>query len=146
MKHQILPLLLCSALCAQGSFSSDENLELFLDEMEIFHQEYVSEQGDLNSQVNLGDQPPIFNPPANPFSPPGNPPAPAALTNYLPIVLVNNSGQADSDIYITLIGSKLSGTTPQPEKMYMTFNPSSTPQGKGSYTVSSSGQATNTIA
>src|SRR5262249_24817886 len=89
------------------------------------------EQAAIDSTVNLGPGGASgFVPPPNPFFPPPDPPAPTPLAGYLPIVIVNSSGFPDTDVYISVIGTQLIGTTATSQKMYMTFNAS----GVGSYT------------
>ncbi|MEN9343722.1 MAG: hypothetical protein RLZZ453_509 [Chlamydiota bacterium] len=122
-------LFTCQSLVAGGIFSSENSLRNFQTSSNTFYQEYLAEQSDIDSRVDLGNTASApFTPPLNPHTPPTNPPAPTPQAGYLPIVIVNDSGFADSDVYISVIGTQLTGTTTG-GKLYMTFNGS----GIGSY-------------
>jgi hypothetical protein len=127
------------SLFAAGIFDSKSNLSEYVSESEAFYEEYVAEQILIDEAVGLGGSGSSFTPPALP-TPPADPPAPNPMVGYLPIVIVNDSGFADSDVYLTIIGAQVIGTTAQTTKMYMTF----TAGGVGSYNlVSGSGSVPN---
>ncbi len=130
MRRYIWLIFFCQGLFAGGIFDSQSALGDYVTATEAFNEEYVAEQVLINTAVGLGAPVSPFNPPALP-KPPADPPAPTPMAGYLPIVLVNSSGFADTEVYITIIGAKVIGTTAQTQKMYMTFNSS----GVGSYTL-----------
>ncbi len=130
IKQCLWLVLFCKGLVAGGIFDSQSALEGYAVEATGFYEEYVAEQALINAEVGLGATASPFQPPALP-SPPADPPAPAPMAGYVPIVIVNSSGFPDTDVYITIIGAQVIGTTAQTQKMYMTFNSS----GVGSYTL-----------
>ncbi|MEI8301185.1 MAG: beta-1,3-glucanase family protein, partial [Chlamydiota bacterium] len=54
-----------------------------------------------------------FPVPSDPFSPPSNPPAPPFKNGLLPMVLVNNSGYPDSQVYVVLTANGIKGKNSQ---------------------------------
>jgi hypothetical protein len=143
MKYLLFPLMVCATLSAEGIFDSDESFNAYLNDSNLFYREYVAEQKDINNDVELsgggnGGSVTPFNPPVNPFAPPANPTTPPAQAGYFPVVIVNNSGFDDNRVFISVIGTQLTGTT-LGSKMYVTFNAS----GDGTYQiVSGSGSVT----
>lgn len=129
MKRNLWLLVLCRGLFAQGIFCSHETFDNYLNESNLFYQEYMAEQIAIDNLVGLGGNSESFTPPHNPYSPPSDPPAPPALSGYLPMVIVNNSGFPDTAVYISVIGTQLVGSTATTQKMYMTFDSA----GVGSY-------------
>lgn len=121
-------VLFCKSLLGSGIFDSESNLDEYKANANKFYEEYVAEQKLINAEVGLSPQNPSFTPPSLPL-PPSDPPAPTPMAGFVPIVIVNSSGFSDADVYITIIGAQVIGTTAQTQKMYMTFNPS----GVGSY-------------
>lgn len=78
--------------------------------LQNFFSEFTCEQ--KNELNKAGLTPPCTeNPwspvtPIDPLAPPPNPPTPPLMTNYLPIVIVNNSGLHDSEVFIVMtVGS-----------------------------------------
>ncbi len=134
MKFFVLFLSSFSAFFAQAPFDSEEALRTFISDAETFYAEFVAEQEVIDSSVGLGSLSSGFVPPSNPYSPPSDPPAPTPQNGFLPVVIVNNSGFPDASVYISVIGTQLTGTSPG-AKMYMTFDSA----GSGSYTLVSSG-------
>ncbi|MDE3055664.1 MAG: hypothetical protein KGI80_03095 [Verrucomicrobiota bacterium] len=147
MKRAIPFLLICSSLLAE-----DNALHDFRTQAKTFYQEFIREQDDVHATVHAGNNssshpapptpptpptpPSPFVPPPNPYTPPANPPAPTAISGYLPMVIVNDSGFADSAVYVSVIGTQVTGATASSQQMYMTFST----LGLGSYTnVASSG-------
>lgn len=63
--------------------------------LEAFYLEFLTEERDLLAAGGIS---------SNPYSPPPTPPAPVYKTGLLPIVLVNNSGQPDSSVYVLFTG------------------------------------------
>ena len=129
MKYRIGFFILCTGLFAQVDVSSQAGVEAFLTNSNTFYQEFVAEQINIDAEVGLGGQSSTFTPPNNPYSPPSDPPAPTPQAGYLPFVIVNNSGFADTDVYISVIGAQLVGSTATTQKMWVTFNAS----GLGTY-------------
>lgn len=131
MKYVWLSLVFCSSLFS-NIFDSETDLNNFILDSENFYEFYLAEQKDIDASVGLNTPArPLraLNPPTLP-NPPADPPAPASMAGYLPFVIVNNSGIPDNQVYISIIGAQIIGTTAQTQKMYVTFNPS----GVGSYT------------
>lgn len=106
MKYGFLFLLFSGSLIAQGEFDSQTNFQNYLLDENTFYEAYVAEQRALDSTVDLalGGRHP------DSYSPPPNPPAPAFVADHLPLVLVNNSGYSDSDVYFLITGKDLGDT------------------------------------
>jgi len=73
-----------------------------------FYDEFIGEQKNKLFQAGL-TSPFIDGTSSNgsgPFVPPPNPPVPPLMANHLPIVIVNNSGLSDSEVFIVMtVGS-----------------------------------------
>jgi hypothetical protein len=101
-------------------------LEAFNANVEIFNDDYTCIQDAINAAVGLGSADSgcsvnPFTPPVLP-EPPPNPPQPPSYMNYLPFVIVNNSGIPDDEVFISIIGAQLIGTVAQTQKIYVTFS------------------------
>ncbi len=127
-KYFLWFVLLSGVATAAGIFDSQSGLNQYVTDSNAFYEEYVAEQEQIDQRVHLGEQVTPFNPPALP-TPPADPPAPTPMAGHLPIVIVNSSGFEDTDVYLTIIGAQVIGTTAQTQKMYMTFDAA----GVGSY-------------
>lgn len=103
MRIWFLLLLLCRFVSAQGIFESQTALEHYKLDTANFYQVYLSEQRALDATVGLagGGNMPI--PPVPP-----NPPPPVFIPGFLPLVLVNNSGFPDNEVYFLITGKNLS--------------------------------------
>jgi len=89
-----------TSLSANDTFSKTR-LNDFYDEF-IGEQKNKLFQAGLTSPLNGTNGPG----PSGPFVPPPNPPAPPLVANHLPIVIVNNSGLSDSEVFIVMtVGS-----------------------------------------
>lgn len=135
MKGLWLSFIFCKSLLATPIFDTQTDLENYLLESETFYETFLSEERGVLSLIGVGTSftpgtNPILNPPAH-TTPPATPPAATPVSNYLPFVIVNNSGFPDSQVYISIIGAQLVGTTAQSQKMYVTFAGGNT--GIGSY-------------
>ncbi|HSX38238.1 MAG TPA: beta-1,3-glucanase family protein [Chlamydiales bacterium] len=135
MKGFWLSFICCKCLLATPIFNTQTDLENYLLESQTFYETMTSEQASVISTIGVGTPftpgtNPTLNPPAR-TTPPSNPPAPTAAASYLPFVIVNNSTFLDSQVYISIIGAQLVGTTAQTQKMYVTFAGGNT--GVGSY-------------
>lgn len=138
-KYMLWSVLFCHGLIAAGIFNSQSGLNQYKTDASAFNEEYVAEQEQIDQRVRLGAAVSPFTPPVLP-TPPADPPAPPPMAGHLPIVIVNNSGFADSDVYLTIIGAQVVGDTATTQKMYMTFNSA----GVGSYVfVTGSGTVPN---
>ncbi len=136
MKHHWLTFLLCGSLMAHEAeiFRTQNQLEKYISDSELFYEFYLAEQKDIDASVNLSEparRQIVLNPPALP-NPPADPPAPTSVPmmgTYLHFVIVNDSNIPDNQVYISIIGAQVIGTTAQTQKMYVTFDP----MGVGSY-------------
>lgn len=140
MRFYWLLFLICKPLLATNIFDTETTFENFLFGSQDFYEFYLAEQRDIDASVDLStparNRAPL-NPPSLP-NPPEDPPAPSAMAGYLPFVVVNNSGIPDADVYISIIGAQIIGTTAQTTKMYVTFS-----SGVGSYNlIAGSGSVT----
>jgi len=129
MKYCLPFLIVSRCLLAQGIFTSQQTLEAFNADVEIFGDDYTCIQDAIDAAVHLGSADsgcsanPPFNPPVLP-SPPPNPgqPVTAPAIGDLPFVIVNNSGIPDDEVFISIIGAQLNGTVAQTQKIYVTFS------------------------
>lgn len=67
-----------------------------------FYDEYICEEKQELADADLTSQPCCCG--SNPVPPP-NPPPPIPVSGFLPVVIVNNSGLPDSDVYILMTGN-----------------------------------------
>ncbi len=111
-----------NCLLGAGIFDSESAFADYVTNANEFYLEYVAEQKNIDEFVGVGTGTGLapFHPPVLP-NPPADPPAPTPIGGYLPFVIVNNSGIADNEVFLSIIGTKLSGTIAQPQKMYVTF-------------------------
>ncbi|HEV7738444.1 MAG TPA: beta-1,3-glucanase family protein, partial [Chlamydiales bacterium] len=129
MKYCSLFLIVSKCLLAQGIFTSQQSLEAFNADIEIFNDDYTCIQDAIDATVHLGmaesgcSASPPFVPPVHPVGPPVDPSQPiAGPPGSLPFVIVNNSGIPDDQVFISIIGAQLIGTVAQPQKIYVTFS------------------------
>lgn len=73
-----------------------------------FYDEFLHEQRELLADAGVTSD--AFPVPTDPYSPPPTPPAPPFKNGLLPVVLVNNSGYPDSQVYVVVTGDNLSGS------------------------------------
>lgn len=140
MKKYWLLLLFCTPLLAANGnndiYKSGSNFEKFISDSELFYEYYLAEQRDIDASVDLGSpsrRQITLNPPALP-NPPADPPNPGAMANYLPFIIVNNSGLLDSEIYISIIGTQVNNMGQATSvKLYVDFAVMG--NGIGSYTL-----------
>lgn len=69
-----------------------------------FYDIYLLQEKEKLAEAGLTNHPPSISNQVSPFSPPPNPPPPPFKTGLLPIVLVNNSGLPDNQVYVLVTG------------------------------------------
>lgn len=123
MKHFLFLVMISSFLSAQENvYDSELELQKFIQNSENFYEFYLEDQKNLDAAVALDTSTKlVLSPPALPDPPPNPPAPPAGPAGYLPFVIVNNSGVADSSVYISVIGTQLIGTVAQTTQMYVSF-------------------------
>lgn len=98
-------------LQAENSFNQDH--------LNAFYDEFVCEEKNITAEIGLTSEcngvpptpfPPSPSPPPPPIPPP-NPPPP--LEGYVPIVLVNNTGLSDSDVFFVAFGTQVEKDCPK---------------------------------
>lgn len=96
--------IVISLVCFLSSFlSSVHGTNAFSKHrLQAFYDVYLLEQ----KEILAGN----FIPPVGPFTPPPNPAAPPFKTGYLPVVLVNNSGLPDNEVYVLITGDNVSAS------------------------------------
>jgi len=77
-----------------------------------FYEEFLCDEKNDLSSVGI-TAPCTFTPPGppNPFVPPPNPTPPPYQTGMLPIVIANNSGYGDDQVYIVMTGKNTAATS-----------------------------------
>ena len=100
MKYFRFLLLLLFLPIFQVSSDNLERLESFYDEFMCEQKDELYEAGLTSPCQQSRHRNPIFFPPPNPLPPPIFP----HLTGHLPVVIVNDSGAPDSEVYITVTG------------------------------------------
>src|SRR3972149_2269307 len=99
--------------CFSSTLLSADSKSFSRDWLTEFQNEFLCEEKQELSSVGLTSScvPNFpFGPPPNPFVPPPNPPAPPFQTGQLPIIIVNNSGLPDTQVFITVTGKNIPNT------------------------------------
>lgn len=86
-------------------FGSSSEVVFSRDRMVHFYDEFLHEQRELLADAGVTSD--AFPVPTDPYSPPPTPPAPPFKNGLLPVVLVNNSGYPDSEVYVVVTGDNL---------------------------------------
>ena len=90
-----------AAACLSSVFASADDGTFSRSHFTTFYDQFFCEEKDALSSVNL-TTPCSFNPnPYNPVPPP-NPPAPPFKTELLPVILVNDSGLPDDQVFVVM--------------------------------------------
>lgn len=107
--------VLLSSLAFVMSFANESNEEddFSRDRLTTFYNNYFCEEkgdlasADLTVRCGVGSSSSRSVRPLPPAPvPPPNPPQPAAKSGYLPLVLVNDSGEPDSEVYVVVTGKE----------------------------------------
>lgn len=125
MKRLLFFLACFSSLFASGVSTTFQPYRL-----ETFYDVFVCEQKDDLSAANLTTPCRAVNPDV----PPDPPPAPPPIAGYLPIVIVNNSGLPDSEVFVVVTGADPVVTTTQ---VFLSINTST---GIGTRVTAATGQ------
>ncbi len=103
-------LLILTTYFFSTLFANTNTSETFSrDRLVEFYDVFLLEEKDILATVGLTTGSNTNN--RDPFTPPPNPPPPPFKTNLLPVVLVNDSGLPDADVYVLVTtGAETNGT------------------------------------
>ena len=104
LKHLLFLLACFSSLVASGTSTTFQPYRL-----ETFFEVLVCEQKDDLAAANLATPCSAVNPDV----PPDPPPVPPPISGYLPVVIVNNSGLPDDEVFVVVTGADPVVTTTQ---------------------------------
>lgn len=102
MSRKFAQFFYCFLYFVFVSLHSDQGIDK--NRWEDFYDEFVCEEKDITSEVSLTES--CTSKPVPP-SPPPPPPPPTG--DLLPIVLINNTGLPDSDVYFVVFGTEVTG-------------------------------------